>query len=157
MPKISHVYFRTAISCLVIGILLGLWMSINHDFGAVAAHAHINLLGWVTSAIFGGYYALNPDKAALKLAWIQYAIYTGGIAIMLPSLYFMILGNPSLHPLVAIGSVTAFAGILLFFVIAFMGSRAIADHTEASPLLLKAKEARRQDSLPVFQSMRSEK
>jgi hypothetical protein len=143
MPRISHVYFRTAIIFLVFGVLLGLWMSINQDFGAVAAHAHINLLGWVTSAIFGGYYALNPDKAGTKLAWIQYTIYTGGIAVMLPSLYFMILGHPALHPLVAIGSVTAFAGILLFLVIVFMGSHAIADDIAPSPLLFNANATKR--------------
>ena len=64
MPKVSDLFFKTAIVWLILGIGAGLQMAISGDHGAFPAHAHINLLGWVTSAIFGGYYALNPAKAA---------------------------------------------------------------------------------------------
>lgn len=119
MPRVAHLYFRTAILFLIIGISMGLHMSIAEDHSAVGAHAHSNLLGWVTMAIFGGYHALNPAKAERRLALIQYCIYTAGVAILVPSLYLMLTGNPGFEPVVAIASLITFAGVLLFAVIIF--------------------------------------
>ncbi len=54
MPRIANLYFRTAIVFLILGISIGLHMSITGNHAATGAHAHANLLGWVTMAIFGG-------------------------------------------------------------------------------------------------------
>ena len=64
-----------------------------------------------------------PDelKADAGLAKIQYGVYTLGVAIMTPSLYVMLTGSPAMEPLVATGSLIAFAGVLLFAVILFKG------------------------------------
>ena len=78
MPRVSELFFKTAIVFLILGIAAGLQMAISGDHGAFPAHAHINLLGWVTSAIFGGYYALNPAKAERRVAMIHYGLYTVG-------------------------------------------------------------------------------
>ena len=119
MPQLSVWYFRTAILFLIAGICLGLYMSITHQFEATGAHAHINLLGWVTMAIFGIYYALNPLQAASRIATIQYMLYTIGILVMAPALFLMLTGNPALEPVVAVSSLVTFAGVLLFAVILF--------------------------------------
>ena len=74
-------FFKTAIVWLILGIAAGLQMAISGDHGAFPAHAHINLLGWVTSAIFGGYYALNPAKAARKIAMVHYGLYNVGLVV----------------------------------------------------------------------------
>ncbi|MCM2562073.1 hypothetical protein M8756_07890 [Lutimaribacter sp. EGI FJ00015] len=123
MPALSYLYFKTAIVFLAIGIAAGIHMSIvgNHD--VVGAHAHTNLLGWVTMALFGTYYAFEPEKARSRLARIQYGVYTTGVAVMMPSLYFMLRGDPALEPLVAISSLVVFAGVLLFAVVVFLGKR----------------------------------
>ncbi|EHS52769.1 hypothetical protein PDO_1355 [Rhizobium sp. PDO1-076] len=119
MPMLSIWFFRTAILFLIAGICLGLYMSITHEFAATGAHAHINLLGWVTMAIFGIYYALNPVQAASRIARLQYFIYTLGILVMAPSLFLMLSGNPAMEPLVAISSLVTFSGVLLFAFILF--------------------------------------
>lgn len=119
MPNIAKMYFMTAICFLVAGILVGLKMSIAHDYAATGAHAHINLLGWVTMAIFGTFHALNPQGAGTWLAKAQYYIYTGGVVVMTPALYLLLTGNPSLEPVVAISSLVVFAGVLMFGAIIF--------------------------------------
>lgn len=119
MPNIAKMYFMTAICFLVAGILVGLKMSIAHDYAATGAHAHINLLGWVTMAIFGTFHALNPQGAGTRLAKAQYYIYTGGVVVMTPALYLLLTGNPSLEPVVAISSLVVFAGVLMFGAIIF--------------------------------------
>lgn len=124
MPRIAKLYFRTAIIFLIIGIAMGLNMAISQDHSAIGAHAHCNLLGWVTMAIFGGYHALNPTKAERRIAMIQYVVYTAGVALMVPALYLMLTGNPEMEPVVGIASMITFAGVLLFAVIIFSGETA---------------------------------
>lgn len=114
MPAVSNYYFRSAILFLIVGIGIGIHMSISQNHNVIGAHAHINLLGWVTSALFGGYYALNPAKAAGRLPMIQYFIYTIGVVIMAVSLYLLLQGNTALEPVVAASSLITFLGVLLF-------------------------------------------
>jgi hypothetical protein len=121
MPRIAQLYFKTAILFLIVGIAMGLNMAISQDHSVIGAHAHCNLIGWVTMAIFGGYHALNPRKAERRLAMIQYCVYTAGIVLMVPSLYLMLLGNAAMEPIVAIASIVTFIGVLLFAFIIFSG------------------------------------
>lgn len=119
MPLVSQFFFKTAIVFLILGIGMGLQMSISGTHNVTGAHAHANLLGWVTMAIFGGYYALNPAKGQSRLAIVQYGVYTLGVVIMIPALYLMLSGDPALEPLVAIGSLIAFLGVIVFAVVVF--------------------------------------
>jgi hypothetical protein len=121
MPRIAQLYFKTAVLFLIVGIGMGLNMAISQDHSVIGAHAHCNLLGWVTMAIFGGYHALNPRKAERRLAMIQYCVYTAGVVLMVPSLYLMLLGNAAMEPIVAISSIITFIGVLLFAFIIFSG------------------------------------
>ena len=107
-------------------------MAISGDHGAFPAHAHINLLGWVTSAIFGGYYALNPAKAARKIAMIHYGLYNLGLVVMLPALYLMLQGNTTLEPIVAGGSLIVAAAVLLFAFVVFSNA-SVLSASEFSP------------------------
>lgn len=124
MPRISEYYFRSAILFLIVGISIGIHMSISQNHNVIGAHAHINLLGWVTSALFGGYYALNPAKAAGRLPMIQYSVFTLGVIVMGVSLYLLLAGNTAVEPIVAASSLITFAGVLLFAWIVWMPSAA---------------------------------
>ncbi|QQR37645.1 hypothetical protein JI749_08600 [Devosia oryziradicis] len=134
MPRISEYFFRSAILFLLAGISIGIHMSISQNHNVIGAHAHINLLGWVTSALFGGYYALNPAKAAGRLPMVQYVVYTVGVVIMGVSLYLLLAGNAGMEPIVAVSSLITFAGVLLFAWIVWMpagaGSRAMPQAAE---------------------------
>ncbi len=123
MPAMAQLYFRTAILFLIAGICIGIYMSMSGNHAVVGAHAHINLLGWVTSALFGTYLALNPAKATGLLPRLQYIIYVLGVVVMGGSLYLMLDGNTAMTPVVAAASLIAFAGVLLFAVIIFMPAR----------------------------------
>ncbi len=114
MPRVSNLFFKSAIVFLIIGIGIGIHMSISKTHDVIGAHAHINLLGWVTSAIFGGYYALNPVKAARSLAMIHYVVFTAGVAVMGASLYLLLKGNLAIEPVVAASSIVTAVGVLIF-------------------------------------------
>ena len=59
--KISAVYF-------VIGVILGLYMSIAHSYVLSSVHVHINLLGWVSLALAGIIYTLFPESCFNKIS-----------------------------------------------------------------------------------------
>jgi len=82
-------------------------------------------------ALFGTYFAFEPEKAKSRLARIQYGVYTIGVVVMMPSLYFLLMGNPALEPLVAVSSLVVFAGVLLFAVVIFSGKKTAA--SKAAP------------------------
>lgn len=124
MPQLAQLFFKTAIVFLIVGILMGLQMAISGNHAVIGAHAHANLLGWVTMAIFGIYYALNPAKAATRLAMIHYGVYTLGVVVLIAALYAMLMGNPQLEPLVAVASLVVFVAVLLFAVVLFSGEKA---------------------------------
>jgi cbb3-type cytochrome oxidase subunit 1 len=128
LPRISNLFFRTAVLFLIVGIGMGLQMAITQNHNVTGAHAHINLLGWVTSAIFGGYYALNPAKAERRLALLHYAVYTAGVVIMGAALYLLLQGNTAMEPIVAVSSLVTFAGVLIFAWVVFMPAAATLGH-----------------------------
>lgn len=126
MPHIAQLFFKTAIVFLILGISMGLQMSISGVHDVTGAHAHANLLGWVTMAIFGIYYALNPTKAELRIARVHYFSYAIAVAIMVPSLYLLLKGYAAAEPFVAVSSLIAAASVLLFAYILFSGERRTA-------------------------------
>lgn len=126
MPRIAQLYFKTAIIFLIIGIGMGLQMAITNDHTALGAHAHNNLLGWVTMALFGCYHAFNPKKAEKRLAMLQYYVYTAGLVVLVPSLYLLLQGNMAMEPVVGISSIVVFIGVLMFAAIIFSGEETTA-------------------------------
>lgn len=98
---------------------MGLQMSITENHNVIGAHAHINLVGWVTSALFGTYFALNTAKAALSIARIQFFIHVVGTAAMTGSLYLLLQGNTAMVPIVAISSIVVAIGVLIFAYLVF--------------------------------------
>jgi uncharacterized membrane protein YgdD (TMEM256/DUF423 family) len=116
MPRISAAFFAVGVFCVLCGMLFGMWMAGKEDFAAAPAHAHLNLIGWVTMALYGTFYALTQNTMSVKLAWTQFAVSTIGILIMIPSLFLLLLnGNdPKFEPGVAAGSMIVALGMVLF-------------------------------------------
>jgi hypothetical protein len=112
-------FFRTAILLAIAGILLGIFMGVNQDFRLAHMHAHLNLLGWVSFFIFGGYYALAPQAAEGVLPKLHYGFCLIGLLVFMSGLVGIGLGNDlALAPLAAVGSLLL-AGFLVFAVIIF--------------------------------------
>jgi hypothetical protein len=63
--------FRISVSLGLIGIVLGIVMGIRQDFALMPAHAHLNLLGFVTLFLSALYYRVVPEAAASTLARYQ--------------------------------------------------------------------------------------
>ena len=68
MRRIDIYFLLLAAMSLVAGVVLGIWMGITHDFRFMPVHAHLNLLGWASQALFGLVYRAYPSLARARLA-----------------------------------------------------------------------------------------
>ncbi|WP_078543384.1 cytochrome-c oxidase [Litchfieldia alkalitelluris] len=105
--KIDAIYF-------VIGVSMGLYMSIVHSYTLTSVHVHVNLLGWVSMAIIGSLYYLFPSAAASKLAKVQFWLYNIALPIMMIGLAFIVHGNEAFVPAVAAGGTVVVISVILF-------------------------------------------
>ena len=81
MPRVSSAFFTVAALCGLAGMIWGTHMGISQDHSMMPAHAHLNLLGWVTLSILGGFYALPGNKAGV-LAWVNFVLSSLGAIVM---------------------------------------------------------------------------
>lgn len=68
---------------LVGGVGLGIYMGISDDLMLAPVHAHLNLLGWVSCAIFGLFYRLYPQAAGTLTARAHFLLSVTS-ALVLP-------------------------------------------------------------------------
>jgi hypothetical protein len=86
MPRVSLAFFTFAALCGTIGMGWGIFMGITQDHSTFSAHAHLNLLGWVTCALMGAFYAIAKDKAPRRLPWWNFGLTITGPIFMIPAL-----------------------------------------------------------------------
>jgi ABC-type transport system involved in cytochrome c biogenesis permease subunit len=115
MNRLPLAFFTVAALCALAGMLWGILMASSNDFTTAPAHAHLNLLGWASLAIMGGFYALADDHAPRFLGWLNFALSSLGVVVIVPALADMLGGDKSVEPIVAAGSVLALAGMAVFF------------------------------------------
>lgn len=81
MPRVSSAFFTVAALCGLAGMVWGSYMGASHDHAMLPAHAHLNLLGWVTLSIMGGFYALPGNQSGV-LAWVNFVLSSLGAVLM---------------------------------------------------------------------------
>ncbi len=115
MPRVSVWFFFVAVIYALIGMIWGEYMAMTHDHSLFPAHAHLNLLGWVSMAIYGTFYALARDRVSMRLAWVQFAVSNLGLLAMIPLVAWLLAtGDESLGPVAGIAAAIIILGQLLF-------------------------------------------
>ena len=117
MKGIAFAFFATGVLAVTCGMVWGIQMSISQDHLMAPAHAHLNLVGWATMALFGIYYAMTPKAAASGLAKLHYIIALAGLIAMVPGIYMAIKGTG--ETFAAIGSILTLASMLVFLYTVF--------------------------------------
>jgi hypothetical protein len=121
--KASVLSFRAAVTFLVAGLIWGLVMAISQDFSTMPAHAHLNLLGWVSLFLFGIYYRLHPWLEDSRSAHVQVWIWIIGTIIMAIGITLVQTGHTVGDPTAAVGSITVLLDVLFFGWLVFRGER----------------------------------
>jgi hypothetical protein len=93
MPRVSLAFFLVAALCGLGGMAWGAYMGAQQDFAWRDAHAHLNLVGWVTLSIMGGFYALAGEARPKVLSWINFALSVAGVFVFVAGLAMMAAGS----------------------------------------------------------------
>ena len=121
MKGISQLFMLTGIVSVLIGMVWGIQMSATGDHTLSPAHAHLNLLGWVSMSIFAIYYHLIPAAAETVMAKVHAALAISGVVIVAPGIVMAITERG--ETLAKLGSVLSLASMLVFAVIVVTSSR----------------------------------
>ena len=121
--KASSLSFQAAVIFVVAGMIWGLIMAISGDHSAMPAHAHLNLLGWVSLFLFGIYYRLRASLESSKAAMAQVWLWIVGTIIQAVGVGLVHTGHESGEPFAAGGSFIVLASMLLFGWLVFQAER----------------------------------
>ena len=83
MKKIDLYFLILAAIMLIAGVVLGINMAMSKDYQLVPVHAHANLVGWASLALFGLTYRAYPQLKQTRLAGLHFAL-AAGAAILMP-------------------------------------------------------------------------
>ncbi len=116
MPRVSAAFFGVGVLAVLVGMVWGMMMGATQNMVTMPAHAHLNLLGWVTMGLYGTFYALEGPTLSSRLAWTNFVVSTISLVVMIPSLaMFLSHGNdPKYLPGMQAGEGLALLGMLIF-------------------------------------------
>lgn len=117
MPRVSAAFFAVGALLLLAGMILGEYMGANENFTLAPLHAHINLLGWVTLALYGTFYSLTRETYSPRLAWINFVLSATGVIAMIPLLALTLTapnGAATYGPLTGAAGGVALLGLIVF-------------------------------------------
>lgn len=117
--KASSFSFRLATLFAISGMVMGIVMAASGDHSVMPAHAHLNLLGWVSLFLFGIYYKLHPATDTSRLAMVQVGMWSFGTVVLTIAVAIIHLGNPAADPVAAVGSLIVLAAMVLFAVLVY--------------------------------------
>lgn len=133
--KASALSFRLAVLFVVAGMAMGIGMAAAQDHSIMPAHAHLNLLGWVSLFLFGIYYERRPALDMSRLAVVQVGLWSAGTVILTIAVAGIHLGYSAMDPVAALASLIVLAAMLLFgyFVFRPVESMAPNPHVGITP------------------------
>jgi len=110
-----------AMSYALAGMGLGIYMAASQNHGQHVTHAHILLVGFITSLVYGVVYKLWLRTARPALAWVQFLAHQLGVLAMCVGLFLLYGGfvpPPQLEPILGFSSVAVLVGAatMLFMV-----------------------------------------
>ncbi|WP_433770494.1 hypothetical protein [Pseudomonas putida] len=115
----SQTWFRLAVVYFAIGVGLGVTMGASGDHSLFAVHAHVNLLGWVSMALFGLMGTVRPSITEGRIAAAQFWTWNIGVPVMLGALTLRLKGFPSVEPVIGIASLLIGCSVLLYVWLVF--------------------------------------
>ena len=120
-------FIMTALGYAILGMLLGIHMAASKNHGQMVTHAHIMLVGFVVSFIYGLCHKLWLGNATSMLAKVQFWIHqlgAAGITIGLFLLYGGFVAVDTIDPFLAGSSFAALIAMILMKVLFIKAGKA---------------------------------
>jgi hypothetical protein len=114
MTGVARNFFASAIIYGLAGMCLGLYMGLIGNHTELPTHAHIMLIGWLSFAVFGMFYASFKEAGAGLLAKVHFWLAQIGFLGLAAGLAFIYAGRSEFEPVAGIFSIIYFLSFLLF-------------------------------------------
>jgi hypothetical protein len=122
--RVHAVFIGLGLIFLVVGMVFGIWMGIAHHLEFAAGHAHWNLVGFVTSCLYGLIHRAYPKLAKSWLTWPQCILHVVGVLIFAPGVMLAATSNQIMPA--AVGGALLILAALMFMWIFFAHDRRVA-------------------------------
>lgn len=121
-------YVLTGLGYAIIGLLLGIYMAASHNHGHLVTHAHIMLLGFVVSFIYGVCHKVWLVNPSPKLVNAQFYLHQVGTLVLLLGLFSMYSGATGawLEPVLAISSLCVLVAMILMKILFIKASKQLS-------------------------------
>lgn len=123
--RASTLSFCSAVCLGIAGMTIGIIMAATDNHSVFPAHAHLNLLGWVSLFLIGIFYRLHPTLDASRLALTHVVIWLGGTIILTCGVAAIYLGRPDLEGIAIAGSLIVLGAMLMFAYLVFRSARTV--------------------------------
>ncbi len=101
---------------LLIGMTMGIAMGATERFALAPAHAHVDLLGWVTLAVAAVVFSIWPQTATTRLARAFFWIYNLALPPSMLALSLVLLGESQWAPVLVAGQLAIYVAAVIFVV-----------------------------------------
>jgi hypothetical protein len=121
-------FIMTGFVYAIVGLILGIHMAASKNHGQMVTHAHIMLLGFVVSFLYGVTHKLWFGNVVSKLATVQYYVHQVGTLTLLTGLflyYGRIVSIETIDPVLAIASMVVLIGLVLMTVLFFQSRKQV--------------------------------
>jgi cbb3-type cytochrome oxidase subunit 1 len=112
-------FLRHSVIYVLIGVCIGIFMAASHSYTLAPAHGHLNLLGFMSMAVYGLFYRVYPAAANDRLANWHFWVANIGVVGLIGALIPYLLGIKAAEPVTAAFSFVVLIGMILFAVIVF--------------------------------------
>jgi hypothetical protein len=119
MANIDRWFLRIAVIYALVAMALGIMMGISQDHSQAPTHAHLNLVGWVSMALYALIYRQYPAAGQTKLALVHFWVANAGAILLNLGVYGLMAGTAALEPVAIVGSLVTILGMLIFAVIVY--------------------------------------
>lgn len=119
MKSFDRQYLIWALCYAAAGMALGIYMAASHDHGEFVTHAHVMLVGFVTSLIYAVIHRLWLPAPSRALATVQFVLHQAGSLAMFAGLlllYGRAASEAQVGPLLGPASIAVILGMLLMLV-----------------------------------------
>ncbi|HEY6515461.1 MAG TPA: hypothetical protein VIY50_04915 [Steroidobacteraceae bacterium] len=119
MKSFDRAYLIFALAYAAAGMALGIYMGASQNHGQFVTHAHVMLVGFVTSLIYAVIHRLWLTAPSRAVAAIQFTLHQAGSLAMFVGLYLLAgneLAEDHAAPLMIPATLAVILGVLLMLV-----------------------------------------
>lgn len=119
MKTFDRAFLIFALCYAAAGMALGIYMGASQNHGQFVTHAHVMLVGFVTSLIYAVIHRLWLTAPSRALATIQFVLHQAGSLAMFVGLYMLsgnMLAEDHAAPLMIPATLAVILGVLLMLV-----------------------------------------